>query len=252
MKNDTYKRFINKLKDRLTRVFRNINISARSHPTTWKTAYSISFFLLLIFLLHILIILAPALQQCVISLLPDKRINVLTGEKDPDKYLKELKRDNLLLEGKLFRKIPAGSYLVINTTKNHFKLYHNRKVKREGFCSTGSYIHLEADDSLKWIFKTPKGMFRIRWKTEYPVWKKPDWAFIEEGLPVPPRDDSRRFEYGVLGDYALSLGDGYLIHGTLYKRQLGMPVTHGCIRLGDDDLEAVYKNLQVGSNVFIY
>ena len=40
-----------------------------------------------------------------------------------------------------------------------------------------------------------------------------------------------------LGDYALALGDGYLIHGTIYKRFLGMPVTHGCVRLNDEDLE---------------
>jgi lipoprotein-anchoring transpeptidase ErfK/SrfK len=56
----------------------------------------------------------------------------------------------------------------------------------------------------------------------------------------------------VLGEYALELGDGYLIHGTLYKRMLGMPVTHGCVRLGDEDLRVVYRNLQIGSKVFIY
>jgi L,D-transpeptidase YbiS len=50
----------------------------------------------------------------------------------------------------------------------------------------------------------------------------------------------------------MSLGDGYLIHGTLYQRQLGMPVTHGCIRLGDEDLEAVFQSLSVGSRVYIY
>jgi len=61
-----------------------------------------------------------------------------------------------------------------------------------------------------------------------------------------------RFEYGVLGDYALSLGDGYLIHGTLYQRFLGLPVTHGCIRLNDENLELVYRSLQVGSKVYIY
>jgi L,D-transpeptidase YbiS len=43
-----------------------------------------------------------------------------------------------------------------------------------------------------------------------------------------------------------------MIHGTIYKRFLGMNVTHGCVRLGDDDLEAVYKNLQIGSKVYIY
>jgi lipoprotein-anchoring transpeptidase ErfK/SrfK len=56
----------------------------------------------------------------------------------------------------------------------------------------------------------------------------------------------------VLGDYALSLGDGYLIHGTLYKRLLGMPVTHGCIRLNDDDLEKVYRTLDYNSKVIIF
>ena len=31
-----------------------------------------------------------------------------------------------------------------------------------------------------------------------------------------------------------------------------MPVTHGCVRLGDEDLEAVYYYLQEGSKVFIF
>ena len=73
---------------------------------------------------------------------------------------------------------------------------------------------------ITWMFKTPKGVFQIRGKTTSPVWKKPDWAFVEEGLPVPSVNHNSRFEYGVLGDYALSLGDGYMIHGTLYQRFL--------------------------------
>jgi lipoprotein-anchoring transpeptidase ErfK/SrfK len=56
----------------------------------------------------------------------------------------------------------------------------------------------------------------------------------------------------VLGDYAMSLGDGYLMHGTLYKRFLGMPVTHGCVRLNDEDLEAIYNTLNIGSKVYIF
>jgi lipoprotein-anchoring transpeptidase ErfK/SrfK len=75
---------------------------------------------------------------------------------------------------------------------------------------------------------------------------------VEEGLPIPSQNDPVRWEAGVLGDYALSIGDGYLIHGTIYKRFLGMPVTHGCIRMNDEDLEAVYKTLDFGSKVFIY
>ncbi len=129
------------------------------------------------------------------------------------------------------------SYIVINTTDNRFYLYRNNKMIREGFCSSGSYTMLQTAGDKKWIFKTPKGKYWIRGKTTNPVWKKPDWAFVEEGLPVPPKDDYSRYEYGVFGDYALAIGDGYLIHGTIYKRFLGMPVTHGCVRVNDEILK---------------
>ena len=143
-------------------------------------------------------------------------------------------------------------YLVINTSANRFYLYENRKLTREGVCSTGSYILLVDGKRTRWLFKTPKGRFSIQGKTSSPVWKKPDWAFVELGMPVPPPYHPSRYEYGVLGEYALSLGQGYLIHGTLYKRFLGLPVTHGCIRLDDEDLETVYRNLCIGSRVYIY
>lgn len=166
--------------------------------------------------------------------------------------VKMLQIETIQLQKKIDRLTPGGVYLVINTTENTFFLYKNKQLIREGVCSTGSYIKLETDSEKNWLFETPKGVFTIKGKTVNPVWRKPDWAFIEEGLPVPPAGDPSRYEYGVLGDYALSLGDGYLIHGTLYKRFLGMPVTHGCVRMGDDDLEAVFKTLPVGAKVFIY
>lgn len=144
-------------------------------------------------------------------------------------------------------------YLIINTSDNTFTLYNNGKLAREGICSTGSFVLLDAGDEKKWMFETPKGVLRIQGKTESPVWRKPDWAFIEEGLPVPKHANSyERYEYGVLGDYALSIGNGYMIHGTLYKRFLGMPVTHGCVRMDDPDLEKVYNTLRLGSKVYIF
>lgn len=145
------------------------------------------------------------------------------------------------------------SYIVINTTENRFFLYTNKKLLREGFCSSGSYTMLQsAKGDKKWIFKTPKGKYRIQGKTTHPVWRRPDWAFVEEGLPIPSATDPSRYEYGVLGDYALAIGDGYLIHGTIYKRFLGMPVTHGCVRLNDEDLEVIFNTLSVGSKVYIF
>jgi len=167
--------------------------------------------------------------------------------------LQRLQRTVTRLEQKVNRLTPIEPYLIIDTSDNLMFLKKGKRRLHQGICSTGSYIMLKsADGSEKWIFKTPRGMFRIQAKIEDPVWRMPDWAFIEEGLPVPAPYSHERYESGVLGDYALSLGDGYLIHGTLYQRFLGLPVTHGCVRLGDKELEIVYRSLHVGSKVFIY
>jgi hypothetical protein len=169
------------------------------------------------------------------------------------KQVSLLDKDLQRLSRKFNAYTPGFSYIVINTTDNRFFLYTNKKLVREGFCSSGSYTLLQtAEGSKQWIFKTPKGKFWIQQKITSPLWKRPDWSFVEEGLPIPPPNDESRFEYGVLGDYAMSLGDGYLIHGTIYKRFLGMPVTHGCIRLNDDDLKTIFNTLNIGSKVYIF
>ena len=201
-----------------------------------------------------LIILNSAgnLQELVVSVSPPKKNFFVPVDIEQGKYIKQLEMENKRMERRLSTLIPTGNYLVINTSENSFKLYSYGSLRLEGFCSTGSYILLEADSTQQWIFKTPQGAFRIQGKIKYPVWRKPDWAFIEEGVPVPPPHVPERYEYGVLGDYALSLGRGYFIHGTLYERLLGMPVTHGCIRMNDNDLKTVYNALQEGSRVFIF
>jgi lipoprotein-anchoring transpeptidase ErfK/SrfK len=168
------------------------------------------------------------------------------------KQVTQITKDIQRLSRKYSAFTSGQSYIVINTTDNRFFLYQSKKLIREGFCSSGSYTMLQTTGNKKWVFKTPKGKYWIQGKTTNPVWKKPDWAFVEEGLPIPPRDDFSRYEYGVLGDYALAIGDGYLIHGTIYKRFLGMPVTHGCVRLNDEDLEVIYKTLNIGSKVYIF
>jgi lipoprotein-anchoring transpeptidase ErfK/SrfK len=168
------------------------------------------------------------------------------------KRIVRLKNDIRTLERRIERLTPGNAYLVVNTTENRFALFQNRQLVREGMCSTGSLISLEGEGDQKWFFRTPRGDFRVQAKLENPVWRKPDWAFVEDGLPVPSADHHSRYERGVLGDYALTLGDGYMIHGTLYQRFIGLPVTHGCIRMLDDDLEVVFRTLPAGSKVFIY
>ena len=208
---------------------------------------------IVLFVIALPIYIAPSVQQ--ISLEGKKRVatdSALLADKVVQKRLNKLKSEVGALDRKLDVFLPHTAYIVVNTTKNRFSLYNQKgELVREGFCSSGSYTKL-VSEKRTWMFKTPKGRLTILSKTENPVWSKPDWAFIEEGLPVPKAGDPSRFERGVLGDYALRMADGYLLHGTLYQRLLGMPVTHGCIRLGDADLEVVYHTLPVGAYVYIY
>lgn len=162
------------------------------------------------------------------------------------------------LERQLAALRPRGIQVRVDTVENRLTLVRTTgageaaEVVLDALCSTGTggVLRDPAGDRT-WVFDTPKGGFRVVEKRRDPVWTKPDWAFIEEGLPVPT-DLRHRRDPESLGDYALYLGDGYLIHGTLYQRLLGRSVTHGCVRLGDADLAEVYRRVPPGAPVFIY
>jgi len=209
--------------------------------------------LIVFFIFSYFLYIVPSLQEIGTRQQELTNNNELKNGPEYKKQINTLSKDVQRLSRKFTAYTPGQSYLVINTTDNRFLLYRNKKLVRDGYCSSGSYTRLStAEGTRHWIFKTPKGEFWIQQKITKPLWIRPDWSFVEEGLPIPAPNDESRFEYGVLGDYAMSLGDGYLIHGTLYKRFLGMPVTHGCVRLNDDDLEAIYNTLNIGSKVFIF
>jgi L,D-transpeptidase YbiS len=147
---------------------------------------------------------------------------------------------------------PRSVYIMVDTAQNRLYVKRGDKVLHEALCSTGSGGLLkDPDQDREWIFQTPRGSFRVIEKRENPVWTKPDWAFVEEGKPVPTSWEERR-DYDTLGDYALYFGNGYMIHGTLYQRYLGRSITHGCIRLGDEDLDRVYHMAPVGTPIFIF
>lgn len=71
-------------------------------------------------------------------------------------------------------------------------------------------------------------------------------------LYVPPMQTVNRRVAGVLGRYRLNLGDGIGIHGTRDTASIGHAVTHGCIRVGDTDLEWIYANIPIGTTVYIF
>jgi lipoprotein-anchoring transpeptidase ErfK/SrfK len=69
---------------------------------------------------------------------------------------------------------------------------------------------------------------------------------------VPPVSSPQRHFANVLGKYRLNLGDGYAIHGTDDVSRLGQSVSHGCVRLGDNDIAKLFAMSNVRDEVIIY
>jgi L,D-transpeptidase YbiS len=167
---------------------------------------------------------------------------------DDRKAQRELQRAR-----KEFNKLkPKGPYIVIDTHANKLSLRTEDSLLYKATCSTGSGgILTDSLTGRKWIFNTPRGAFKVNSKLKQPWWRKPDWAFIEENEQIP-KDERERYDEEMLGDYAMGFGDGYFIHGTIYERLLGVSVTHGCVRLGSEDLQYIYERVGGGTRVYIF
>lgn len=164
-----------------------------------------------------------------------------------------IERSHRLLKRKLEGLSPRGIFIVIDTAHNLLYLKKGGTLLRKAIISSGSgNVLKEPGGQRKWVFDTPRGEYVVRSKLRNPFWIKPDWAFVEEGKCIPPKDAKERVDPYALGEYAIGFGNGYFIHGTLYTRLLGRNVTHGCIRVGDEDLLAIYKAVPVGAKVYIF
>jgi len=105
----------------------------------------------------------------------------------------------------------------------------------------------------KMDWKTPLGVTRVASKQERPNWYPPKSVRLEheakgDPLPpfIPPGPDNP------LGEYAMRLGitgGAYMIHGTNRPAGVGMQVTHGCIRMYPEDIEAFFKMIPVDTKV---
>ena len=167
--------------------------------------------------------------------------------------LARLRAQHAALKQQLASYAPSGPYIMVDTARNRLYVKRREAVLLDAVASTGSGTMLDNPDQpeRRWIFDTPRGAFIVQSKLVNPAWVKPDWAFLEEGRAVPA-NATERVETGILGEYAFGFGNGYFIHGTLYTRLLGKNVTHGCIRLNDDDLRAVNQLADIGTPLIIF
>ena len=75
---------------------------------------------------------------------------------------------------------------------------------------------------------------------------------FDSTLYVPPIATRNRRIEGELGRFQLDMGNGYLLHGTPQQESIGSAVTHGCVRLKDEDIEWLYDHVPVGTKVYIF
>ena len=178
---------------------------------------------------------------------------ILTAESRNTSSLARLRAQHAALKQQLAAYAPTGAYIVVDTARNRLYVKRRAAVLLDAVVSTGSGTILDHPDQpeRRWIFDTPRGAFAVQSKLVNPAWVKPDWAFLEEGRLIPA-NAGERVEAGILGEYAFGFGNGYFIHGTLYTRMLGRNVTHGCIRLNDDDLRTVNQLAGIGTPLIIF
>jgi L,D-transpeptidase ErfK/SrfK len=127
----------------------------------------------------------------------------------------------------------AKKGVVINLAE--MRLYQYLNINGKRFVRTYP-IGVGVDGS-----ETPTGTFRTGVKLQNPTWYVPK-SIREENpdypVKVPPGEDNP------LGKYAIKLkGTSYFLHGTNEPYGIGREVSHGCIRLYPEDIEALFRVL---------
>lgn len=75
---------------------------------------------------------------------------------------------------------------------------------------------------------------------------------VAGNIVIPPFGTTQRRYPDVLGTHRLNLGDGYALHGTNKPESIGQAVSHGCVRLRNEDVAYLYSEVEVGTPVYIY
>ncbi|HEY7473209.1 MAG TPA: L,D-transpeptidase [Gemmatimonadota bacterium] len=140
--------------------------------------------------------------------------------------------------------------LVVSISERLLTVHRGESVLLRFPVGVGTGVRLAHSDG-GWEFSTPTGVFEIGRKKEDPVWYAPDWYYVERGRPIPPAYSDERYQRGILGDYALYLSDEIAIHGTPNEDSVGRASSHGCLRMRNADIAAVFPLVDVGTKVVI-
>jgi lipoprotein-anchoring transpeptidase ErfK/SrfK len=96
--------------------------------------------------------------------------------------------------------------------------------------------------------ETAAGRYKIQEKVVNPPWHVPQssWAGDLAGKTIPAGDPQNPLEARWMGFH-----DGQGIHGTADIASLGTAASHGCIRMSVPDVEQLFRQVKVGTPVFL-
>jgi lipoprotein-anchoring transpeptidase ErfK/SrfK len=96
--------------------------------------------------------------------------------------------------------------------------------------------------------ETAAGRYKIQEKVVNPPWHVPQssWAGDLAGRTIPAGDPQNPLEARWMGFH-----DGQGIHGTTDIASLGTAASHGCIRMSVPDVEQLFRQVKVGTPVFL-
>ena len=96
--------------------------------------------------------------------------------------------------------------------------------------------------------ETAAGRYEIQEKVVNPPWHVPtsSWAGDLAGQTIAPNDPRNPLEARWMGFH-----DGQGIHGTDDLASLGTAASHGCIRMAVPDVKQLYRQVKVGTPVFL-
>jgi L,D-transpeptidase-like protein len=138
--------------------------------------------------------------------------------------------------------VPPDWHFVEQANKRHLGL---AKVApgQPVVTSDGSVIAVRGDDVVR---RRPDG-------SETVLEAQDGREIVADGkIIVPPVGTNQRRYEGVLGTHRLNLGNGYAIHGTNQPNSIGRAVSHGCVRVRNEDIDKLYEMVPVGTPVYIY
>ncbi len=153
----------------------------------------------------------------------------------------------VLLPG--LRILPPGPRQGIVVNAAEMRLYYYPPTARGQSASVETFpVAIGRGD-----WNTPLVTTKVTSKVTDPVWYPPESIRREhaaQGDPLPKVVPAGADN--PLGKYALRLSiPSYLIHGTNKQYGIGMQVTHGCIRMYPEDIEALYRQVPVNTPVRI-